>query len=200
MTEPVAIAFWTILILGPVPIWHLLLHSFLPAWKGSPRTFYAAAAAVWGLFLPFSWHLAWGSALLFVPPAWVKLICLCASVAALLTTLWSMITLTPRRFFVWAVLRPEENKPELILRGPYRFTPHPTYLSTVVAAASGFLASGEAVLLGAFCAISLLLTRVIVLEQRELRMRLKASLPEPARETVASSSSGLAPVPNATRP
>lgn len=188
---PVTIVFWTILSLGPIPLWHLLLHSFLPLWKKSPWAFYGAATSLWGLFVPLSHELACRSWSLFMPSGAVKLFCLCVGVAAFLIALWSIQTLTPRRFFAWAVLHPETNPPELIRRGPYRFTAHPTYLAILVAVGSSFLASGEVVLLGAFLAMGLLLALVVVLEHRELRTRLNASVPSP--EIAAHPSSKRAP-------
>jgi protein-S-isoprenylcysteine O-methyltransferase Ste14 len=175
MKPTVALVFWTLFTLGPIPIWHLLLHAALPFWRRHPWIFYGASAVVWALFFPLSSELGSGSSALFSPVAGVKWICLAAGVAALLVSGWSIVTLTPRRFFLWATLRPEESPPVLIRRGPYRFAAHPTYLSMLVAAAASFLASGEAVLLGTFFAMSVLLTLVIVLEQRELRSRLSAS-------------------------
>lgn len=175
-TTPVALVFWMVFALGPIPLWHLLLHSFLPFWRRSPRAFYGAAGVLWGLFLPFSHRLAGWSSAIFVPSDGVKLVCLGVGIASSLVALWSIKTLTPRRFFVWAVLRPGDRPPELIRRGPYRFVAHPTYLAMIAAVAASFLASGEIALLGTFVAMGLLLARVIVLEQRELTSRLKASL------------------------
>lgn len=179
MTPYVPIVFWTILSLGPIPIWHLLFHALLPAWKRSPRAFYGAGAGLWILFLPISRHLASGSSLLFVPSPPVKMLCLAVGVAMSLIALWSIWTLTPPRFFLWAALRPEENRPERIRRGPYRFAAHPTYLAMIITVASSFVASGEVVLLGAFAVIGSLLTVVMVLEQRELKARLDGSLVQP---------------------
>jgi protein-S-isoprenylcysteine O-methyltransferase Ste14 len=185
MSQAETIAFVTIVLLGPIPLWHLLLHACLPAWRRSPGAFYALAAALWVCFVPLSWRLAETSPRLFAPGPWTVAAGLSLSGAAFLVFVWSVASLTPRRFFVWAVLRPDESLPERIVRGPYRYTAHPTYLAIVVAAASNLLASGQAVLLGAAVALGLLLAAVAVLEQRELAARLGASLP--ARELVPPS-------------
>lgn len=168
------IVFWTILSLGPVPVWHLLLHLFLPFWRRRPWACYAAAPVVVALFVPLADHLSGLPWVLFTPPDWVQLLCLGIGIAAFLVALWSIHSLTPRGFFAWAALRPDASPPERIRRGPYRFADHPAYLSIIVALASSFLASGEVVLLAAFVAISLLLALVMVLEQRELKARLGA--------------------------
>jgi len=193
MTSPVPLVFWTILALGPIPIWHLLLHAGLPFWKRHPRAFYGAAAAVWALFLPLSQHLAARSSPLFVATGGVKLLCLGTGIVSFLVALWSIKTLTPSRFFLWAVLRPREHPPVLIRRGPYRFTAHPTYVAMIVAVASSFLASGEVVLLGACGAMALLLTLVATLEQQELRARLSGSFASsPDRAPAAAALAPLA--------
>jgi len=184
MSQPVAIAFITILLLGPIPLWHLLLHAVLPAWRRSPSAFYVLAAVLWALFVPVSEHLAETSPRLFVPPPGVVGTGLCLSGVAFLVFVWSAATLTPRRFFVWAALRPRKGDEERILRGPYRYTAHPTYVAIVIAAASNFLASGQAVLLGAAAVLGVLLGIVAVLEQRELQARRAA---EPTERQLAAS-------------
>jgi protein-S-isoprenylcysteine O-methyltransferase Ste14 len=183
MNPAIAIAFATIFFLGPIPAWHLILHAFLPAWKRSPRAYYLLAAIVWALFGPLSWILARRSPLLFEPAREVRVLGLGVSGVAFLVALWSMATLSPRRFFMWAALRPDLSPPERILRGPYRFTAHPTYVAIVAATLSNFLASGSALLLGAVPAMALLLAVVSVLEQRELTERLGAPFPERERTT-----------------
>lgn len=179
MTTSAAIAFYTIVFLGPIPFWHLLLHAFLPVWRRSPGAFYAAAAGVWALVVPLSWGLTEVSPQLFVPPAWATTLGLCVSVGAFLVFLWSLATLKPRRFFVWAVLKPEGSPPKRIVRGPYRYTAHPTYLAIVLAVASHFLATGHSALLGAAGAMGILLSVVASLEARELEARLSGPVPEP---------------------
>ena len=174
MTVPVPLVFWTILVLGPIPFWHLLLHLFLPSWKRRPRAFYGAAGVLWVSFLPLAHRLAHHSSPLFTPPPELRLACLVASLAAFGVAAWSMVALTPSRFFLWAVLRPQETPAEWIRSGPYRYTAHPCYLAMVATAASSFLASGEAVLAVALGVLGTLLVVVGVLEQRELQARLKS--------------------------
>jgi protein-S-isoprenylcysteine O-methyltransferase Ste14 len=179
MSLPVALAFFTIAFLGPIPLWHLLLHAFLPAWRLRPRAFYVLAAAVWVLFVPLSWHLAAVSPCVFVPSPWMAGTGFALSGAAFLVFLWCVATLTPRRFFAWAALRPGPDDLRRIVRGPYRVAAHPCYCALVLTVASHGLASGQAVLLGAAVVIGVLLAGVAVLEQRELSARRSPSLPVP---------------------
>jgi protein-S-isoprenylcysteine O-methyltransferase Ste14 len=178
MNPAVWIPFLTFVFLGPVPAWHLLLHAFLPAWRRHPAAYYALAATVWALVVPLAWLLSREAPQLFAPSLAVRALGLAASGAAFLVAVWSMLTLTPRRFFMWSVLCPDDAPAVRILRGPYRVTAHPTYLAMVVAISSNFLASGSAALLGGTAAFAVLLSIVASLEQRELNARLGASLPE----------------------
>jgi len=178
MTPPFAIAFFTLAFLGPVALWHFLLHGFLPAWRRNPAAFYVAGALVWVLFAPLAWQLVDLSPQLFAPTPWASAVGFAASGAGGLVFLWSLATLTPRRFFAWAALRPESCEARRVVRGPYRYVAHPSYLALVAAVAGHFLASGHAVLLGAAVGTGFLLSVVAALEQRELRERLNRPLPD----------------------
>ena len=173
MTVP--IVFWTVVGLGPIPFWHLLLHGALPFWRRHPRAFYGSAACLGVAFVPLARALASGSWTLFAAPAGIKPFCIAVSLLGLGVWVWSIATLTPRRFFAWAVLRPEETPAERIQSGPYRFTAHPCYVAMVATVAASFLASGELVLAVALGAMTLLLILVSLLEQRELKARLAAA-------------------------
>jgi protein-S-isoprenylcysteine O-methyltransferase Ste14 len=175
----VPIIFWTIVGLGPIPFWHLLLHGALPFWRRHPRAFYGAAAALWIAFVPLARALASGSWTLFAAPAAIKPFCIAVSLLGLGVWVWSMSTLTPRRFFAWAVLCPEETPAEWIRSGPYRVTAHPCYVAMTATVAATFLASGEVVLAMTLAAMSVLLIIVGLLEQRELKARLNAAPPVP---------------------
>ena len=171
MSLSTGIAFWTLFSLGPIPIWHLLLYSLLPRWRSRPKAFYSLCAAVWALFWPLSVGLAWASQPLFPPNDGLRIACLGMSLGAFGVALWSIKALTPRRFFLWAVLTPERNPAEPRIQGPYRFVRHPAYLSIMVGVTSSFLASGESVLLGALCVMSPMFARIIALEKQELKTR-----------------------------
>jgi protein-S-isoprenylcysteine O-methyltransferase Ste14 len=178
MTRPFAIAFFTLAVLGPVPLWHLLLHGLLPTWRKSPRAVYLLAAPLWIGVAPVWWRLADSSPQLFAPRAWGAVVGFSASVGGLLVFLWSLWALTPRRFFAWVVLRPGDGARERVVRGPYRYAAHPGYLALVATVSGHFLASGQAVLLWAALGMSVLLGIIAVLEQRELRERLKGPTSE----------------------
>src|SRR6185295_1286387 len=94
-------------LFAPVPVWHLTLHSNLPRWRRAPGVFYAVCAMEWALFLPVCISLARASDPLFNPPDALKPVCLVLSLVGLALAIWSIQALTPRRFFLWTVLRPE---------------------------------------------------------------------------------------------
>lgn len=129
----------------------------------------------WALFAPISYVLARNSGELFDPPPALKLACLAVSLAGLATAVWSIRTLTPRRFFLWTVLRPEASGGPRTNSGPYRYLRHPAYVTIVLTMAAGFLATGATVLLMATPAVSAGLVLVTSLEERELRIRLDSS-------------------------
>jgi protein-S-isoprenylcysteine O-methyltransferase Ste14 len=173
-----SLAFWAMFGFGPIPIWHLTLHSFLPSWKRRPGRFYAVCAAQWAFVAPLSLQLARSSDTVFEPSLGLRRICLAVSVLTFVVAVWSIRTLTPARFFMWSVLRPDQSKPVLIHSGPYRYLRHPAYAAIILTVAAAFLASGKLIVLQAFVAIAMLLLMVIGLEQRELESRLGAPAPE----------------------
>ena len=169
------LAFWTLVVFGPIPFWHLAFHSFLPAWKRRPAAFYALCTLTWALFVPISLDLAQSSDELFTPSRGLRLACLGVSMITLAVGAWSVRTLTVQRFFFWAVLRPDRIRPTRVVSGPYRYVRHPAYLALVMTVAAGFVASGKGVVLGALAVISVLLTLVAALERRELEARLNGA-------------------------
>ncbi len=195
------IAFLTIFCFSPIPVWHIPLHSFLPSWKRRPRAFYAVCAGEWALFLPIALHLTRRSEVAFSPSRGLKQACLGISLFTLGIALWSIKSLTPQRFFFWAVLRPDSSKPVVILSGPYRFVRHPAYLAIVLTVTAGFLVSGRSAVLEALLAISLLLMMVVGIEQRELEARLKGAAPEISVQSPEPGSSyGQTAAPSALYP
>lgn len=172
MTLSEGLAFGTLLGFGPIPLWHLTLHGFLPFWRLRPRTFYVACLVEWILVGPLLFVLSCRSAMMFTPSGALQWACCGASLLALAVVVWSVSSLTPRRFFLWEVLRPSEEQSTVILTGLYRHIRHPAYMAIVIMVAAGFLASGRAVVLEALCVVAVLLSMVIGLEQRELEDRL----------------------------
>lgn len=164
--------FWTIFLLGPIPAAHILLHAFLRVWRRRPLRFYQAAFAVWILFFFLAKRLSGVSDALFAPPAWLKIICIITAASSLFLIVWSIATLKPKRFFLWAVLRPESVRQERIARGPYKFFHHPAYTAYLVTAFAAFLGTGRSVLLAFAAAMLLLILIVMARENHELEERL----------------------------
>lgn len=166
------IPFWTIFILGPIPVVHILLHAFLRAWRKRPAMFYLAAGAVWILSFFLARWLAGNTDTIFAPPPWLKIICQVTGASALFLVAWSVKTLGPKRFFLWAVLRPQSVKQEKTVLGPYKYFRHPAYIAYLVTAFAAFFVTGKTVLL--FFAIVTLLIMLVVMarENHELEERL----------------------------
>lgn len=170
----------TLFLFVPVPVWHLTLHSNLAGWRRAPGVFYAVCAAEWALFVPICLYLAKNFDPVFDPPSALKSACLAASLVGLAVALWSIRALTPRRFFLWAVLHPEDGGAPWTASGPYRYLRHPAYVTIVATMATGFLATGDSVLLVATPAVWAALLLVTSLEEKELKIRLACKAPPDA--------------------
>lgn len=167
-----SIPFWTVLILGPIPVAHIFLHLFLKQWRRRPYSWYVACAAVWILFFFLAKRFSGISDVLFAPPAWLKIISIITAASSLFLVFWSIATLKPKRFFLWAVLRPESVRQERIGLGPYKFFHHPAYTAYLIMAFAAFLGTGRSVLL-VFAAVMLLLMLIVMArENHELEERL----------------------------
>lgn len=173
------IPFWTIFVLGPIPVVHILLHAFLRFWRRYPCGWYILCAAVWALFFPLAKYAAGWPSVLFAPPAWLKIICGITAWSSLFLVLWSIGTLGPKRFFLWAVLRPGAMRQERIFGGPYKFFRHPAYTAYLATAFAAFFATGRSALLVFAAVMFLLMLIVIALESHELEIRLGKKSPAP---------------------
>jgi len=167
------ILFWTIFILGPIPMVHILLHLFLKFWRRYPLGWYILCAAVWAIFFAIAEYFAARPFTLFIAPFWLKIFCAMVGLAALAVVVWSVFTLSPRRFFLWAVLRPAAIEQKYIKAGPYRFLQHPAYTVYLITAFAAFLTTGEAALLALWLSMLGLMPVAIYLEKHELSKRLK---------------------------
>lgn len=172
MSQTEFLAAGALFLFAPVPVWHLTLHSALPRWRRAPQLFYAVCAMEWVLFAPIAYALGRSSGDLFDPPDALKQVCLAVSLAGLATAVWSILALTPRRFFLWTVLHPGDGGDRWTPSGPYRYVRHPAYVTIALTMSAGFLATGATVLLVATPAVSGALLLVTSLEERELRSRL----------------------------
>lgn len=167
------IIFFTILIFGPIPLIHILLHLFLKFWRKHPLYFYLCGAALWAAFIPISLFFSKNTSTFFTAPGWLIIIAWLAAFGALFLILRSIKTLGAKKFFLWAALKPESIKQERIANGPYRFFRHPAYAAYAAIIIAAFLATGYQPLLF-FSAISIaLILIVIMLENHELSIRLK---------------------------
>ena len=167
------IIFLLIFLLGPIPLFHLALHLFLRLWRKAPQLLYVSATILWALSLSVaSYVYAWQAAL-FVPPLWLQIFGAVFGVFSLFLVLWAFFTLGPKRFMVWAVVAPAMVEQKYIKSGPYRFVPHPAYLGYMAMALAVFLITGLASALGFFIYSLVFLMMVILLENHEIKNRLK---------------------------
>jgi len=90
-----------------------------------------------------------------------------------LAALGSLITIGPKRFFMYAVLRPEKVKQKRITKWVFKNCPHPAYNGYIFATFGALIYTGNAVVALVF--IFLLTTTPIVmwLESNELDERVK---------------------------
>ncbi len=85
----------------------------------------------------------------------------------------SLFTLGPKRFFVWAVLRPQEVMQKYIASGIFKFIPHPSYTGILLILFGIFILSGRTYLAGAFIFAVSFFPTAIYFEEKELHERLK---------------------------
>ncbi len=135
--------------------------------------FYLAAAAVWILSFFLAKWISGNTDALFAPPYWLTILCVVTGWSSIFLVLWSIGTLGPKRFFLWAVLRPQSVKQERIGLGPYKYFHHPAYTAYLMAASAAFFGTGRTVLL-AFAAVMFLMMLVVTArENHELEERLE---------------------------
>lgn len=161
-------------IILPVPVFHLWLHALLPTWRKHPFVLYLFGLALWvGAFylIPV---LDGISPQAFNPTNTSTIIGAGLIVVGFLAALWSLLTLGPIRFFVWAALRPSPALAVRIISGPFRFLPHPAYLGYVVVALGNLLWTGKLYLAGILTFLIILTPLVIWFEEHELAARIKS--------------------------
>lgn len=165
-------------IIGPVPmLFHPMLHAALAFWRRHVMTFYVVCSVVWVGWMTGTWFGApWLAARVFAPPAWLVLPTTLLALAVLSVALWSIATIGWRRFFVYAVLRPD-RVPTMtrVTSGPFRFFRHPAYTSYRVAAVLLMVATGSRGAIILTIASLFLFPLIIRLEERELRLRVASA-------------------------
>ena len=167
------IIFLLIFLLGPIPLFHITLHLFLRLWRKAPHLLYVSATVLWALSLSIASYLYAWPAILFVPPVWLQVFGAIFGAFSLSLILWAFFTLGPKRFMVWAVVAPEAVEQKYIKSGPYRVLPHPAYLGYMATALAVLLITGLASAFGflVYSLVSLMI--VILLENNEMKNRLK---------------------------
>lgn len=165
-----------ILIFGPIPLFHFLLHGFLPFWKKYPLWAYLVAFIIWTLMIIPALKIGAINNLIFIAPFWLVSIGYILIFISIIIIGLAIISLGPKRFFMLAMLRPEAVSQKIIINGLYRLLPHPAYTAYMCIAAAVFLITGQLTsLLFLIYAVILFLT-VINLETKELRQRLRITL------------------------
>lgn len=164
--------FWIIsAIITPVPLIHLWLHSMLKFWRKHPFIFYAFCILMWiGTFLFFK-PVDKISFFLFTPSNNLAMIGFALMSLGVLGVIGSLIALGPKRFFMWAVLRPQEMEQIRISSGPFKFIPHPAYIGYLFVALGNFLAGGKFYLALVFIFLFALTPIMIYFEEKELTQR-----------------------------
>lgn len=161
-----------IAIILPVPIFHLWLHALLPFWKKHPLIAYFLAGLIWvGSFFLMK-YFDGISGLIFSPPFSVEIAGRIFMLVGLIGVLLGIYTLGLKRFFVWAVFRPNSVEQTYVKKGIYKFVSHPAYLGYLLAALGDFLYCGKAYLAVAFILLLALTPITIWLEEQELKKRI----------------------------
>ena len=158
-------------ILAPVPVLHMWLHALLSFWKKWPLAFYFFVFFLW--LFSFWFFLKIPAVLLFEPSAFSSFLGIILAIAGFLLMGLSLFTLGPKRFFVWAVLRPQEVMQKYIASGIFKFIPHPSYTGILLILFGIFILSGRTYLAGAFIFAVSFFPTAIYFEEKELHERLK---------------------------
>lgn len=83
----------------------------------------------------------------------------------------SILALGPKRFFLWAVLKPQSVPQMHIRKRPFTLIPHPAYIGYLCIALGNLLANGTLYLAGVLAWLIILTPIVIVFEEKEMRER-----------------------------
>lgn len=159
-------------VIAPIPLFHLVLHRWLSAWRRMPRTYYAVWAALWAAGTFLAWRFADALTIrAFQPPIAFTAVGTVVAGLALLLVPWSLVTLGWERFFMKAVLWPGRVAQRRIIGGPFRYVRHPAYTAYRVASVALFLATGYWSLMVLAVWLSLLTPFVVRLEEHELSIR-----------------------------
>lgn len=165
---------WLIIaFIVPIPIFHLWLHALLDFWKKHPLAYYAICAPFWIASFFLFQSIDQLSPYLFTPSETLVKIGYALMTLGALGAVSSFLTLGPKRFLMWAVLRPFSTPQKIVSSGPFKCVPHPAYLGYLCAALGDFLMSGKLYLAATLIFLLALTPLVIYFENRELTQRAK---------------------------
>lgn len=160
-------------IILPIPFFHLWLHALLPLWRRRPFGLYLFGLALWIAAFKLTPILDLASPIAFMPGDGWRTFGTILVIIGFAFAAWSLLTLGPLRFFVWAVLRPGAASKIRITSGPFSFLAHPAYIGYLIVAVGNLISSGKLYLVGIFALLMLLTPVVIWLEEHELGERLE---------------------------
>ena len=164
------LAFAIVFIFLPIPFAHIALHSFLRFWRGHRLSWLTFCAALWIIALPLAANII--CPVVFHPSVFFQIIYWAAIVSAAVIIIWAIAALGARRYFLYEVVSPS-GKHNRVQKGPYRFLPHPAYFSYFVIIVAAYLLTGTAAILAVLIEYAILIPIVAMLENRELKKRLK---------------------------
>lgn len=160
------------LLIFPVAIVHFWFHALLPTWRKHPVSFYLFAALIWGITWVGLRNFAPHSVDLFSPTEPWAMIGKGLKILGLVMAVSSLATLGIRRFFLWAVLRPDSVPKIRFTKGPFAFVPHPAYFGYILIAIGDVMGTGETYSMITVFVLLALTPLMIWLEEEELRKRL----------------------------
>lgn len=161
--------------IAPIPLFHLVLHRWLPVWRRMPRTYYAVWAVLWAVGAALAWRFSDAFTVrAFQPPAALAAIGMAVTGLALLLVPWSLVTLGWERFFMKAALWPDRVVQRRVTGGPFRYSRHPAYTAYRAATVALFLATSYWSLAALTVWLLVLTPFVIRFEERELTARISA--------------------------
>lgn len=156
-----------------VPTIHLWLHALLQWWKKQPLLFYGFAGLLGAGTLFLTNVVEPHSPVAFDPSTSLELIGYALIAVGAAGVLLSIITLSPKRFFMWAVFYPQQVKQSRVKKGIFSFIPHPAYFGYILIAIGNLLTSGKLYLVGALLWAIILIPIIIKFEEEELERRTK---------------------------
>ena len=157
-----------------VPTIHLWLHALLPWWRKQPFLYYGFGGilGLGALFLTSKAEEI--SPAVLNPTGNLELIGNILIVIGAIAVLSSIVTLGPKRFFMWAVFYPDSVEQRRVKGGIIKYIPHPAYFGYLTAAVGNLLSSGQLYLVGILVWVVILTPIVIKFEEEELTTRARS--------------------------